>query len=310
MLTQACRFALLLAAALAALSPAVVVADGCATCEPSAAVAATCKPEIQYVEKTVMCPQWVTEMRRCVVTEYRREPRECTVTVCKRIPEVKAVQQTCCVMVREVRTRTEEYMACKPVYREETREYTVMVPTVETRQGTRTVCKWVPEKRKQIVCEDQGQWVEQPCNCGCCFDPCASACGRWCWVPKIVQKEVEVTCMKAVMVEEPCTYQVTVCKPVKKTCKVQVCEYQQVPATRQVRYTVCVPKQVTKTVYHTTWRCEQAQETRRYTVCVPYQVEKEVPVRVCKMVPKTIRVPVCPTCCCEVTCCKARHCCP
>ncbi len=310
MLCQVCRSALLFAAAVAALSPATLAADGCATCEPAAAVAATCKPEVQYVEKTILCPQWVTEMRRCLVTEYRREPRECTVTVCKRIPETKAVQRTCCMMVREVRVRTEEYMAYKPVYREETREYTVMVPTVETRQGTRTVCRWVPEKQKQIVCEDQGHWVEQACNCGCCCDPCAPACVRWCWVPNIVQKEVEVTCMRAVTVEEPCTYHVTVCKPVQKTCKVRVCEYQQVPATRQVRYTVCVPKEVTRTEYVTTWRCEQVQETRRYTVCVPYQVEKEVPVRVCRMVPKTIRVPVCPTCCCEVACCKARRCCP
>jgi hypothetical protein len=82
-----------------------------------------------------------------------------------------------------------------------------------------------------------------------------------------------------------------------------------VPATRQVRYTVCVPKEVTRTEYVTTWRCEQVQQTRRYTVCVPYQVEKEVSVRVCQMVPKTIRVPVCPTACCQQVCCKPRRCC-
>ncbi len=308
MLSQAFRPVFLIVAGLVALSAGNLFAANCATCAPAPAVVATCKPAVQYVEKTVLCPQWVTEMRRCLVTEYRREPRECTVTVCKRVPETKAVQRTCCVMVPEVRTRTEQCMTYKPVYREETREYTEMVPTVETRQATRTVCKWVAEKQKQTVCEDHGQWVEQTCGCGSCGDPCAPQCVRWTWVPKIVQKEVEVTCLKPVMVEEPYSYQVTVCRPVKKTYKVRVCEYQQVPTTREVRYTVYVPKEVTRTEYVTTWRCQQVQETRRYMVTVPYQVEKEVPVRVCKMVPKTIRVPVYPTCC-GTTCCTTRRCC-
>jgi hypothetical protein len=180
-----------------------------------------------------------------------------------------------------------------------------MVPVVETRQGTRTVCKMVAEKQKQIVCEDQGRWEERSyaSACGCC-EPCQPVCTYRCWVPKIVQKEIEVTCMKAVTVEEPCSYQVTVCKPVQKTCKVQVCEYQQVPATRQVCYTVCVPKTYTTTENVTTYKCVPVQRTRSYTVMVPYQVQKPVTVRVCKMVPKTITVPVCAASCCEQVCCK------
>jgi hypothetical protein len=292
------------------MTSASALAAGCATCEPAAAAPATCQPTVQYVEKTNLCPQWVIEKRMCTVTQCRAEVRQCTVAVWKRIPETKTVQRTCCVMVPEVRTRTEQCTVSKPVFHDETRAYTVLVPTMETRQGTRMVCKWVPEKQRQIVCEDHGHWVEQSCNCGCCCNPCAPACVRRCWVPNIVQKEVEVTCMKQVMVEEPCTYQVTVCKPVQKTCTVRVCEYQQVPVTREVRYTVCVPKTVTKTEYVTTWRCEQVEETRSYTVMVPYQVQQEVPVRVCQMVPKTIRVPVCPTACCETTCCaRPRRCC-
>lgn len=299
-----------LALTLVTVAPAGLYAGDCGACQP-AAEQTTCKPEVQYVEKTVMCPQWVIEKRKCTVTQCRPEVRECTVTVCKRIPETKAVQRTCCVMVPEIRTRTEECVVCKPVFHEETREYTVMVPTCETRQGTRTVCKWVPEKQMQTVCEDQGHWEEQDCGCGRCCDPCAPKCVRRCWVPNIVEKQVEVTCMKAVTVEEPCTYQVRVCKPVQKTCKVRVCEYQQVPVKREVRYTVCVPKEVTRTEYVTTWHCQQVEEVRKYTVMVPYQVEKEVPVRVCQMVPKTIRVPVCETsCCCQSTCCRPRRCCP
>ncbi len=297
------RAVLPLSLILLAMTPANLLAEGCATCQP----------EVQYVEKTVLCPEWGTETRTVTCTECRPEVRQCTVTVTKRVPETKAFQRTCTVMVPEIRTRTEEYMACKPVFHEETRQYTVMVSTVETRQGTRTVCKMVPEKQKQIVCEDQGHWEERSCTCGNCCDPCAPACTQRCWVPNIVQKEIEVTCMKAVTVEEPCTYQVSVCKPVEKTCKVRVCDYQQVPATRQVCYTVCVPKTVTRTQYVTTWRCEQVQQMRSYTVMVPYQVQKEVTVRVCKMVPKTVRVPVCPTaCCCQQVCCKPRRarCCP
>jgi len=164
----------------------------------------------------------------------------------------------------------------------------------------------VPEKQKKIVCEDQGHWEERDCGnpCGVC-DPCAPVCKCRCWVPNVVQKEIEVTCIKAVRVEEPCTYQVTVCKPVTKTCKVKVCDFEQVPATRDVCYTVCVPKTYTKTEQVTTCRYVPVKETRSYTVMVPYQVEKPVTVRVCKMEPKTIRVPVCPaTCCCQQVCCK------
>lgn len=294
-----------LAVALTLLPVTRVLAGGCATCEPAAAAPATCEPTVQYVEKTVLCPVWVTETRMCTVTQCRPEVRQCEVTVCRRVMETKEVQRQCTTMVPEMRTRTEQYMTCKPVVREETREYTEMVPVVETREGTRTVCKVVPEKQKKIVCEDQGHWEERSCGnpCGAC-DPCAPVCKCRCWVPNVVQKEIEVTCMKAVQVEEPCTYQVTVCKPVTKTCKVKVCDFEQVPATREVCYTVCVPKTYTKTEHVTTCRYVPVKETKSYTVMVPYQVQKPVTVRVCKMEPKTIRVPVCPTSCCQQVCCK------
>jgi hypothetical protein len=247
----------------------------------------------------------VCETRTVTCTECRPEVRQCTQTVYRSVPETHAVQRQCTVMVPEVRTRTEQYMTCKPVMRQETREYCEMVPTVETRQGTRCVCKMVPVKQKRTVCEDQGHWEERTYSnpSGCC-EPCAPVCKYRCWVPNVVQKEIEVTCMQAVTTQEPCTYQVTVCKPVKRTCTVQVCDYQQVPATRQVCYTVCVPKPCTRTEYVTTCRCVPTQVTKCYTVMVPHQVQKQVTVQVCKMVPKTICVPVCPTTCCKQVCCK------
>jgi hypothetical protein len=197
--------------------------------------------------------------------------------------------------------------------REETREYTVMVPHTETRQGTRQVCKMVPVKRKQVVCEDQGHWEQRAVKMACrtCAPTCCPVRTFCCWVPKVVQKEIEVTCLEAQTVTEPCTYTVTVCKPEKRTCKVQLCEYKQEEASREVCYTVCVPKTVTRTEYVTTCKTVQEEQTCRYTVMVPHQVTKTVQVPVCKMVPKTVTVPVCcpQPCCAERPCGHCRRCC-
>jgi hypothetical protein len=67
-----------------------------------------------------------------------------------------------------------------------------------------------------------------------------------------------------------------------------VCEQQ----TREVTYTVCVP--VKKTVSYDVTVCKTVpvEKVRRCTVMVPHQVEKEVQVQVCRMVPKTVTVPV------------------
>ena len=201
---------------------------------------------------------------RVTVTECRPEVRQRKVTVCQQVPETKAVQRTCTIMVPETRKRTEKYTVCKPVMREETREYTVMVPHTETRQGTRQVCKMVPVKEKRIVCEDQGHWEQRACKIACArlrLRTCCPVRTFCCWVPKIVQKEVEVTCCKPQMVTEPCSYKVTVCKPEKRTCKVQVCDYKQEEATREVCYTVCVPKTITRTEQVTT--CKTRARWRR-----------------------------------------------
>ena len=140
-------------------------------------------------------------------------------------------------------------------------------------------------------------------------------------MPNIVQEEIEETVMKPKLVQEPCKYNVTVCKPEVRTKKVQQCNYktemktvlcnvcklvQQTctkrvpvttyvakPQTKQVSYTVCVPvtKTTTKTVCNV--KCVPQQVPQTYTVMVPVQVEEVVPVRVCQMVPRTITVPVC-----------------
>jgi hypothetical protein len=266
-----------------------------ATCAPATCAPATCAPKVQYVQKTILCPTTVMESRVVTVTECRPEVRQRKVMVCQQVPETKTVQRTCQIMVPETRKRTEKYMVCKPVMREETRQYTVMVPHTETRQGTRQVCKMVAVKEKRVVCEDQGHWEQRVCKMACCASAatCCPVRTYCCWVPQVVQKETEVTCRKPVMVTEPCTYTVNVCKPEQRTCKVQVCDYTQEEATREVCYTVCVPKTITRTECVTTCKTVQVEKVCNYTVMVPHQVQKTVCVPVCKMVPKTITVPVC-----------------
>jgi len=257
---------LVLLGVLVAAAPAWGAGPGAQACAPAAESCAPA-PQPQCVQKTILCPTLVTEDRVVTVTECRAETRNYTCTVYKTERQTKQVQRQCTVMVPEVRTRTEEYTVCRPVWTEETRQHTVMVPHCETRQGTRKVCRMVPVKETRMVCE----------------------------------KPVEVICMRAQMVEEPCTYTVTVCRPETRTCKVRVCHYEQVPATRTVCYTVCVPKTKTWTENVTTCRQVPVQETRQRTVMVPHQVQKTVKVQVCKMVPKTVSVPVCaPAPCCEV----------
>jgi hypothetical protein len=147
------------------------------------------------------------------------------------------------------------------------------------------------------------------------------------WVPNVVQDEVEVTVMQRQCVDVPYTYTVTVCTPETRTRMVKRCSYRPEIRTRTVRvcrydrktrtrtrqvtqckletrtrdvnYTAWVPQ--TRTTPHkiTTYKCVPAERVQQYTVMVPHQVQKEVQVRVCRMVPKTIQVP-------SVTCCDAR----
>jgi len=276
------------------------------------------------VERTVMVPQTVTETRKVKCTEYRQETRERKVTVYEQVPVKRTVTREYTEWVQEPRTCEQKYTVCTPVWKDVTRKYTVNVPHVEQRQGVRNVVRCVPVKCKRIVCEDQGHWEERPvnpcatsCRNGCA--PCPTRCNPCCpqprcvqrvWVPNIVQREIEETVMRRQCAQEPCTYQVTVCKPETRTCTTKVCEYKQEIKTRQVNYTVCVPKKRTCSYEVTEYKCVPKETTQKYTVCVPHEVEKEVQVQVCKMVPQTVteQVPVaapCPTECspCPTTCC-------
>ena len=73
-------------------------------CNPCATVA--CKPACKTVERTVMVPEMVTEVRKVNCTAYRTETRQRDVTIYEKVPEIKEVEHSYTVMVPEVRTRS------------------------------------------------------------------------------------------------------------------------------------------------------------------------------------------------------------
>ena len=137
-------------------------------------------------------------------------------------------------------------------------------------------------------------------SCGGCCDPCAAPATRTVcqrvWVPNCVTEEVPVTVCRTVMVNEPCTYTVQLCRQETRqvTVKVMHCRLEQ----RTRSYQVCTMKPEVRTRVVPCTRYEMQQQTREVTrtVCVPVQVEKDVQVRVCHMVERKVQVPVTPSC--------------
>lgn len=282
----------------------------------------------QYIERTVMRPQMVTETKMCTVTEYRNETREREYTVYKRVAETSARSCDVTVMVPEQRSRTEKYNVMRPVTRTVSQSYkvqvpvwqnvaqsyTVQVPQVEVREAQQTTCRKVPVTVMKTVCRDAGCWVNQKVQVPAC-DPCGRAITRTVcrpvYVPKMVTEQIPVTSYKMEQVQVPVRYNVTVCKPEVRTRTVRVCNYRTetrvrniqvcetecVPMTRTVNYTCMVPQKQQRSYNVTTYRMIPEKRVETYKVCVPHQVQKPVQVKVCKMVPETVRVPVCNPCC-------------
>lgn len=290
-------------------------------CQPA------CAPAPCMVERTVLVPQMVTEIRKVWITECRPEIQTRKVTVCKLVPESKEVTEEYTVWKQECRTRQEQYQVSVPEWKDVTTEYTVMVPGIEKCQGVRKVAKCISTIEKRTVCEHGGHWADrqvqirsfvQGCDaCGrptCC--PQTTTCIQKVWVPEVVQKQVDVTVNRIVCEDQPYEYEVTVCKPEKRTCTQKVCTHKCETRTRDVQFTVCVPEK--KTCTRTVVCCKPVTEVRdeQCTVMVPCKVEKEIQVCVCKMIEKKIQVccpQPAPTCCVAPapTCCPvpAANCC-
>ena len=295
----------------------------CGTCDTGACDLAPA-PEPEMVEKTIMVPTTVTETRTIQVTECKLETRQRTYTVMKRVPKTETVTRNYTVMVPKQETKTVNYTVCRPVYSEKTQQYTVKVPYTEMREATRRVCKRVPVTMTKTITVDEGHWETQaPVACDTAVDSCAgysSGCGscdngcghrhrrrfRRCrssrgscdsgcasrvWVSNPVEKEVRYTCYKTQWEDQPYKYKVCLTRPETRERTIKVCKMVNEQKSREVTYTRMVPEERTSSHEVTRYECVPEERTQTYKVRVPYQVEKQVEVRVCKMVPKTITVP-------------------
>ena len=301
---------------LLALSSNLAMADNC--CRPACRPPCPAPPSAPcMVERTVLVPQMSTETRRVCVIECRSEIHTKKITVCKLVEEKKEVPYEYCEWKQESKTRQETFQVMVPEWKDVTTEYIVMVPHVERHQGIRKVAKCVPSIEKRTVCEHSGRWEDRlvqvqtfvrGCDASgrpiCC--PQISTCQQKVWVPEVVQKEIEVTVHKLVCEDQPYEFDVTVCKPEKKTCTQRVCTHKCETKTRDVQYTVCVPEKKTGTRWVTSCKPVMEEKEVQCAVMVPHKVEKEIQVCVCRMVEKTIQVA---NCCPQPACVPARSCC-
>ena len=72
--------------------------------------------------------------------------------------------------------------------------------------------------------------------------------------------------------------------------------------TRTVNETFCVPRQKTETYTETVVRRVAEKRICKETVCVPFCTTREITVRVCKMVPKTVDAEVAAKAVCVLRC--------
>lgn len=126
-----------------------------APCAPAPAVVV----EPAYETRTVLVPEWATEVREvavevCVPVERSRE-----VTVQKLVPVVEEKTREVTEMVREQQTRVEEFTVAVPYTEEVTETYSVRVPYQVKQVTTRIVTQQVPVTTYRTVREDHGCFV-------------------------------------------------------------------------------------------------------------------------------------------------------
>ncbi len=201
---------------------------------------------------------------------------------------VEYVEKTICVpqWVEEVRTVKE---TC---YKKELRERDVtkyrQVKKTKTLECKHTVFVKVkkPDVQKIDIAKPVSKWVEEKYTVMVPHQEVRKGTRKVC-------RPVPGCCDKFETVEEPYECVVTVCKPEERTCKKLVWETQH--EEKVITREICTiePKVIVKPyeVTECVWEPVVTKET--YEACVPYTVEKQVTVKVCKMVAKTVRVPKC-----------------
>jgi hypothetical protein len=192
--------------------------------------------------------------------------------------------------VKQDKVDIQEYEVTIPTYEWVEEEYTEMVDGTLEITTYKTVTHCVDVTKYKTVCVCEPQWVEREIEyCG----PCGTTCIRKvsCYEPKMVEKQVPYTCQETICEKVPCVRTIDTCEPVTKTRKVKRVVQKIETRTHKSKYVTYQPLQ--KFERKTVCVCENVPVTKTVTetVCVPYTVEKQVEVRVCRMVPKTIQVP-------------------
>ena len=103
----------------------------------AAAPCAPCAPTM--VERTIYVPQYTTQTRKVMVTEYKQEQRTRTYTHWTCVPETKQMTQEYTVMVPHQRTREVTCNVSVPVMNTVNKQYTVQVPVWRNVEKTYTV---------------------------------------------------------------------------------------------------------------------------------------------------------------------------
>ena len=97
-------------------------------CSFASADCENCKQSDSCGTKTVCQRQYVTEMKTVTCTEYKKETREQTYKVMKRVPRTEERTRTVTECVPETRTKTVNYTVNKKVMETKTSDYQVQVP--------------------------------------------------------------------------------------------------------------------------------------------------------------------------------------
>jgi hypothetical protein len=276
MVCQPVRFALLIGALAAAVSPAR--AHGRNDC--GAPCSAPCGPSTRTIRVTECVPETYTVKR----TVYKVECR------------TKEVDSFRCETVQVQKERVVNCVKRVPIVKEEVRKVCRNVTTYEDREVCKKVWRNVEEtvmKKKlvrlghwecQEVCARRGLFGGHGHKNGCndpCADPCADQCPetrtkkRWVFCPEYECCPVKVC--KKVCVEEKVMCKVPVCRQVVTEEKVKVCTYECRTEQRTEKYTVCETRKVPCKVTVTERVCVPHVQDVTCTRMVARCVERQVP---------------------------------
>jgi hypothetical protein len=284
MVCQPVRFALLIGALAAAVSPAR--AHGPSDC--GAPCSAPCGPTTRTIRVTECVPETYTVKRTVYKVECRTKEmdsfrcetvqvqKERVVSCVKRVPIVK---EECRKVCRNV-TTYEDREVCKKVWRNV--EECVMKKKL-VRLG-HWECEEVPARRGLFGHGGGGHGHRNGCN-DACADPCADQCADQCpetrtrkrWVCCPEWECCPVKVCKKVCVEEKQICKVPVCRQVVTEEKVKVCTYECRTEQRTEKYTACETRRVPCKVTVTERVCVPHVEDVTCTRMVARCVERQVP---------------------------------